>query len=1195
MSAAQGALDDIESGSQKLDSKTLDTAKQQRDDADQPKQSESKLVDNDEENAQKREVHNTSFTGWREVAGWEPKDTLTADDELMDLLTKQTFLENSLPEVAYGDWYHNFAALVLGATLCWIVGRFKLSLALVFFIVLPLALYYRTSIRKFRGFLRRELQREFVVRNMENDYETMNWLNVFLDKYWIFLEPGVSKMVCEQVNPILANSPAPAFIKQLWLGAFTAGTKPPRIDMCKTLAGTNDDVSVMDWGVSFTPNTLADATVKQMRNRINQKVIVKLKLFGLTLPIVVSDISFRVLLRVRLRMMSQFPHVRTVNLSLVNPPEFDFSCRIFGGDSILSFEILSIPGLKFLIDDMIKKYIGRVLFDPLSFQLNVPMLLAGEAFGSPSGIIEINVKKATHIKAVDTSGGNTVDPYVIFSFGGKEIARTSTIEDTREPIWNETIRFLVSDFSEPLHLDMYDFNDFRKDQLVGNILYDLGAFMDEDELNDLELPILRNNKRVGTLHLDMKYMPIIHGSTLPDGSFDPPPELNSGITSLTVVGARGFNESDKVISVTAEVYLNKELINKTGAQKSNDPKWNSLVHHMIDNRADSYIDILLRDGKKNVIGALHRRLIDVVDSSIVGYSWFPLNEGGEVELKASWGPVELPGGEKADSYVEPIGVARIFVDSCTGLPNLERIGVIDPYVRILVNNFQRCRTLVQKSTVNPVFKEVLYVTVASPNQKITIEAMDVEKNGRDRTLGAVALNLAEFVGKNDEGKYIESRSDETKEARLISSKGVKGTIKYSIDFFPTIPVVSQNELNKKAAREKEKEEQKKKLEEESEGKAEELKKAEKEKAKTLALLEELEKEQEEHKLNLSFDELIKYQQGVFVYDIISGDFGHESGYLQVYFDQNGYSQFTTRKIRKGGKHRLGVNGDYLVKELEYSQTVIRYVKDFSANRLKNSMAEVSLPTIQLLQRSYDKPYLLKLPGQSGTISIYLQCSWIPVLMSQLPFQDSIGNSGQLSVTVLKGKDLPSADRNGKSDPFCEIYLNDNQVYKTKKIKRTLNPEWNESFDVEIGNRCGSILNIDCIDWDVASHNDKLGSGHVSLADIDPMSPTELTVPLKDEDGLEAGEVYLRFVFRPKFVILLRPETTAFSFEAGERVLEAGVGAGGKVIGAGVGAGGKVLGAGVGAGGKVLGAGVGTGGKVVGRGASLLRGLRGSEK
>lgn len=139
------------------------------------------------------------------------------------------------------------------------------------------------------------------------------------------------------------------------------------------------------------------------------------------------------------------------------------------------------------------------------------------------------------------------------------------------------------------------------------------------------------------------------------------------------------------------------------------------------------------------------------------------------------------------------------------------------------------------------------------------------------------------------------------------------------------------------------------------------------------------------------------------------------------------------------------------------------------------------------------------------------------------------------------------------------------------------------------------MNIECIDWDVASHNDKLGSGHVSLADIDPMSPTELTVPLKDKDGLAAGEVYVRFVFRPKFVVLLRPETSTFSFEAGERVLEAGVGAGGKVIGAGVGAGGKVLGAGVGTGGKVLGAGFGTGSKVVGRGASLLKGLRGTDK
>lgn len=35
---------------------------------------------------------------------------------------------------------------------------------------------------------------------------------------------------------------------------FTLGTKPPRIDHVRTFPDTEDDVVMMEWAVSFTPN-----------------------------------------------------------------------------------------------------------------------------------------------------------------------------------------------------------------------------------------------------------------------------------------------------------------------------------------------------------------------------------------------------------------------------------------------------------------------------------------------------------------------------------------------------------------------------------------------------------------------------------------------------------------------------------------------------------------------------------------------------------------------------------------------------------------------------------------------------------------------------------------------------------------------------------------------------------------------------
>lgn len=38
---------------------------------------------------------------------------------------------------------------------------------------------------------------------------------------------------------------------------------------------------------------------------------------------------------------------------------------------------------------------------------------------------------------------------------------------------------------------------------------------------------------------------------------------------------------------------------------------------------------------------------------------------------------------------------------------------------------------------------------------------------------------------------------------------------------------------------------------------------------------------------------------------------------------------------------------------------------------------------------------------------------------------------------------------GKSDPFAVFQLNGQKVYKSQTKKKTIAPEWNESFDVTI--------------------------------------------------------------------------------------------------------------------------------------------------
>lgn len=60
--------------------------------------------------------------------------------------------------------------------------------------------------------------------------------------------------------------------------------------------------------------------------------------------------------------------------------------------------------------------------------------------------------------------------------------------------------------------------------------------------------------------------------------------------------------------------------------------------------------------------------------------------------------------------------------------------------------------------------------------------------------------------------------------------------------------------------------------------------------------------------------------------------------------------------------------------------------------------------------------------------------------------------GMLTVFVDGAKGLKAADRNGYSDPYAQFTLNGLKVFKSDVKKKTLNPTWNEKFDVEVVRR-----------------------------------------------------------------------------------------------------------------------------------------------
>lgn len=137
--------------------------------------------------------------------------------------------------------------------------------------------YYTTSIARVRRRARDDIQRELVKTRLLSEHESADWMNHFLDRFWLIYEPVLSATIRSTVDQILSVN-TPAFLDSLQLSTFTLGNKAPRIDSVRTFPQTEEDVVMMDWGISFTPNDISEMTPKQAKRKVNPKIALNVRL-----------------------------------------------------------------------------------------------------------------------------------------------------------------------------------------------------------------------------------------------------------------------------------------------------------------------------------------------------------------------------------------------------------------------------------------------------------------------------------------------------------------------------------------------------------------------------------------------------------------------------------------------------------------------------------------------------------------------------------------------------------------------------------------------------------------------------------------------------------------------------------------------------------------------------------------------------
>ncbi|KAK4934289.1 hypothetical protein LTR28_010734 [Elasticomyces elasticus] len=308
------------------------------------------------------------------------------------------------------------------------------------------------------------------------------------------------------------------------------------------------------------------------------------------------------------------------------------------------------------------------------------------------------------------------------------------------------------------------------------------------------------------------------------------------------------------------------------------------------------------------------------------------------------------------------------------------------------------------------------------------------------------------------------------------------------------------------------------------------------------------------KIRIGVDDLAQYVSGLLVFNILEGDMAHTGCHLEVVMDDMLFPSYSTSKIRSR-QTSFNEVGDAMIRELDMSRIILRLVEGVDKKGEGNDehiKAKLVGPTLTTLKQCLYTPSQLTLRDREGRESkITVSLKFLPVKMTLDP-SESMNNQGNLRVEVLSAANLPAADRNGYSDPYCRFNLDGKEVYKTKTQKKTLDPAWNEFFEVPVRSRTAAHFEVNVYDWDFGEKADFLGKAAINLDKLEAFRKQEVELRL---DG-KSGVVRLKMLFKPDYVMRSRQGSSTFSgtFNTPGKVIGApvkGMGKGAVLVGGGV--------------------------------------------
>lgn len=550
-------------------------------------------------------------------------------------------------------------------------------------------------------------------------------------------------------------------------------------------------------------------------------------------------------------------------------------------------------------------------------------------------------------------------------------------------------------------------------------------------------------------------------------------------------------------------------------KRINEPSWNEIIEILVPSKRSSLLKLQIFDTQfgSNVLIAEY---VGVVSDLVAKWSadsyvfdatvptslttQFPsaAQTSPKIRAKGVWKPlaigpdivdqlfvskekdVSFGGRLDAIAKTDYIGGLRVYIKSCDlKSSDLSGVGDIDPYVTVSLSNHIKFKSHYFPENKSPVYDQVCWIPVKNENEICILSVYDYQNVGKDRFFGSVSFNVSKFIKRDPQGNILPYlKGDKLLDLKLkgIHNDTKKSTITVSVAFVPVEKVFTNTEIPFVEFWKQQLEESEKAMEQEQKEYAEDMKKNP-EDYEVVPYEDEANDNIFVKNLNskklLSSAEILASNSGVLSMEI-SNIKVDSKAHLQVTFDDSMYPSLVTFVAKNGVIPKTFGSG--FIRDLKHSVTIFKLTTKATVTKAENVVDEWSVPTFELLNKiiSENSGNAISIQSPKKTASFTFKAFLFPTKKA-LDISESVYDTGELQIDIMNATDLPSHDRNGKSDPFIDVLVNNVSAFQTKVIKKTLDPTWNEVTKINIPSISRSTVTLLAYDWDRVGKNDLLST------------------------------------------------------------------------------------------------------------------------